>query len=224
MTIPRFISAHAIELRARPAEIVNSITHGAGLLLSIPACAALLIAAWNVDGPYQLCAIGLYAFGFIGTYAASTASHLFHAGSINRWLRMLDQGFIYLFIAGTYTPLMAPFLMNERHYWLLAAVWATAIFGFVTKTFFASRIYGVSTGLYLALGWIPAIGLWDVILAAPSDIMGLVAAGGVCYTIGVYFLLRDDERRHDHAVWHLLVMAASAFHFVAIWLTSLRVA
>ena len=95
MSLPRFLSAHALELRARPAEIVNTITHGAGFLLSIPACAALAYLAWSVDAPYQVAAIGLYAFGFIGTYAASTASHSLHAGSINRWLRMLDQGFIY---------------------------------------------------------------------------------------------------------------------------------
>lgn len=224
MSLPRFISAHAVELRARPAEIVNTITHGAGFLLSVPACMALVYVAWSANASYQVAAIGLYAFGFIGTYAASTASHSLHAGSINRWLRMLDQGFIYLFIAGTYTPLMAPFLANERHYWLLAAIWAVAIFGFVSKTFFAQRIYGISTTLYLALGWIPAIGLWDVILMAPSDIMGLVVAGGVCYTAGVYFLLRDNHDRYDHAVWHLLVMAGSTFHFVAIWLTSVRVA
>jgi hemolysin III len=41
-------------------------------------------------------------------------------------------------------------------------------------------------------------------------------AGGLCYTAGTIFLMNDHRVAHFHAVWHLLVIAGSAFHFFAI--------
>jgi hemolysin III len=35
--------------------------------------------------------------------------------------------------------------------------------------------------------------------------------------VGTIFLRYDDKVRHFHAVWHLLVLAGSACHFLAIF-------
>lgn len=40
-------------------------------------------------------------------------------------------------------------------------------------------------------------------------------AGGVCYTGGVTFYLSHRLRYH-HAIWHLLVLSGSTFHFLAV--------
>jgi len=40
----------------------------------------------------------------------------------------------------------------------------------------------------------------------------------VIYTAGVVFYLLDHRFRHFHGIWHLFVLAGSAFHYVAILL------
>jgi hemolysin III len=39
-----------------------------------------------------------------------------------------------------------------------------------------------------------------------------------CYVAGLWFWLNDRRARHFHAVWHLLVIAGSACHFMGILL------
>ena len=47
-----------------------------------------------------------------------------------------------------------------------------------------------------------------------SVILAVVAAA--CYMLGILFLIVDTRYRYFHAVWHLLVMAASASTFAGI--------
>ncbi len=50
----------------------------------------------------------------------------------------------------------------------------------------------------------------------PVEVRWLVLAGGVCYTLGILFLITDHRHRNLHAVWHLWVIAGTACHFWAI--------
>jgi hemolysin III len=44
-----------------------------------------------------------------------------------------------------------------------------------------------------------------------------MVAGGLAYTFGVVFLVNDGRHTYFHAVWHLLVMAGSGLHFIAVY-------
>jgi hemolysin III len=43
-----------------------------------------------------------------------------------------------------------------------------------------------------------------------------VAAGGLLYTVGIFFYALDTRLTHAHGVWHLFVLAGSATHYFAI--------
>jgi hemolysin III len=45
--------------------------------------------------------------------------------------------------------------------------------------------------------------------------MNLVICGGVAYTVGVPFFVRNNNL--DHAIWHIFVLTASIFHWCAIY-------
>lgn len=47
--------------------------------------------------------------------------------------------------------------------------------------------------------------------------MALILGGGVTYTIGAAFLVMDHRWTYFHAVWHLMVIAASACHYLSVW-------
>jgi hemolysin III len=196
-------------------EIANSITHGLGLLLSVIATAVLLSAIPQVDG-WRYGAFAIYAGTMIAVYAASTASHFFWEPRLNQFLRMLDQGCIYLFIAGSFTPIAATFLRGGAWWVLPAAIWTIAAAGFVSKLFLRHRIDCASVIIPVLLGWMPLLGGKAMLELIPAGVVWWMLAGGVCYTLGTLFLLNDTRHRYLHAVWHLWVIAGTACQFWAI--------
>ena len=51
---------------------------------------------------------------------------------------------------------------------LLAAMWAVALYGFVSKVFFAHRVEAVSLWTYVLLGWMPVIAAPSLVAVAPA--------------------------------------------------------
>ena len=139
------------------AEVANSLTHGLGFVLSLMAATVLLKAA-RLGDAWQLIACAVYSGTMISVYATSTASHVFKQPKLNHFLRMLDQGCIYLFIAGTFTPIAATYLRNGNWWILLTAMWAIAAAGFVSKVVLVHRIDSASVAIPVLLGWMPLVG------------------------------------------------------------------
>jgi hemolysin III len=95
-------------------------------------------------------------------------------------------------------------------------MWVAALVGFMAKVFFAHRIEAVSVVSYLALGWLPALAVPELVRIVPAAALWSMFVGGVCYTVGTLFLMYDERVRHFHAAWHLCVIAGSACHFAGI--------
>jgi hemolysin III len=55
----------------------------------------------------------------------------------------------------------------------------------------------------------------------PAAGLGWLIAGGLFYTAGVPFYVRD-RLRFRHTIWHLFVLAGSACHYVAVLLYATR--
>ena len=75
----------------------------------------------------------------------------------------------------------------------------------------------LSTGVYLGMGWLVLIAIRPLWLRVPLAGLLWLLAGGIAYTIGVPFLAAK-RLRYSHFVWHLLVLAGSSCHFVAVLL------
>jgi hemolysin III len=206
----------ASALRTPSEEFVGALSHGIGLVLSIAAGITLVTAA--MAGGDLTCTVGcsFYAATLVALYAASTLSHLYLPDRLNRRFRSLDQGCIYLLIVGTFTPFALTFLRTPFWLGFYSLVLAVAVGGFLSKTAFAHRLDGSSIWLYVALGWGEGLAIKPLLGAIPSAALFWIVAGGLCYMIGTIFLMLDLRRYHFHAIWHLLVIAGSACHYVAI--------
>jgi hemolysin III len=201
-------------------EWANALTHAAGLALAVAGGATVISRVVLHGDPLQIAACILYALLLLATYAASTLSHVFRAPALRHALRTADQALIYLFIAASWTP-MAVTWMRGGYWWMLhAAVWAAALVGFSQKAIFSHRVhYGsVSTGLYVLQGFLPLAAIGPLIRALPTGLLGWLLAGGVFYAAGLLFFRFDDRVRYFHALWHLLVIAGSACHYLGIFL------
>ncbi|RYY83282.1 MAG: hypothetical protein EOO24_39115, partial [Comamonadaceae bacterium] len=93
---------------------------------------------------------------------------------------------------------------------------AMALVGITLKTFDRLTHPLLSTGLYLAMGWLVLIAAVPLARQVAPMGIALLVAGGVAYTAGVVFFLLDHRVRYAHTVWHGFVMAGTGFHFFAV--------
>jgi hemolysin III len=196
-------------------ELANSITHGVGLLLSVVGGAVLTALAAASGSPRHLAASALYGATLVLLYAASTCYHGARRPRLKRAFRVLDHSAIYLLIAGTYTPFTLLALRGPWGWGLFSAAWVFALAGVLYKLFFLGRAPRLSTALYLAMGWMAVIAARPLLGAVGAAGAAWILAGGMFYTGGVWFFVRD-HLPYRHAIWHLFVLGGSACHYVAV--------
>jgi hemolysin III len=100
-------------------------------------------------------------------------------------------------------------------------LWILLIGGMVMKFFFMGRFKVFSIGLYVFLGCMVLLIIKPIVEAMPHDIFILILLGGISYLVGVLFYIQK-AKMYTHTIWHLFVMAASFFHFLAIYKTSMN--
>ena len=198
-------------------EIANSVTHGLACVLSILGAFIMADTLGGGDG-WRVAGCSVFVTAMIAVYAMSTLSHVFQTPRLRSLLRAIDQGTIYLLIAGTYTPFSLAFLHSTSWWILLGAVWAVAIYGFTSKILFSHRVENVSMWPCLVCGALPFASVPTLLGMLPLACLGWMILGVVCYLLGLVFWLNDRKVRNFHAVWHMLVMAGSAAHFSGILL------
>lgn len=196
-------------------EIANSVTHGIGVALSIAALPILIVTAVSHGGGIHLFAALVYGITMVLEYTMSTLYHAIAHDGAKRVFKILDHSCIYLFIAGTYTPFCLITLGDSGGMWLCAFVWAVALAGVACEAFWVFRPRWVSAVLYLLLGWSVVWYLPALIKGLPVVGLGLLLAGGLCYTIGcVFYVLK--KVRYLHSVFHVWVLAGSVCQFLAV--------
>ena len=212
-------STYEVEARTRHQhnELVNSVTHGIGAILAVIGFFALLERT-NSD-TMKTIAFVLYGGTMIVLYLASTALHSYHIPSrTRRILRRLDHVAIYLYIAGTHTPLCLITLGDQYGWALLGTVWTLAGAGVLFKLFYLDASRWLSMATYLATGWIAVLLLWPLSQVMPGEAIFWLVLGGFFYTVGsmIYLLRRPNPwpgKFAHHEIWHCAVLAGSACHY-----------
>jgi hemolysin III len=195
-------------------EIANSISHGIGVLAGIAVTPILIIKAI----PFGAAAIvGSSIFGatMILLYLASTLYHAFPESRTKQVFQIFDHGAIFLLIAGTYTPFTLGLLRGGWGWSLFGVVWGLAILGIVVKSVGGASSGKLSTGLYLAMGWIAVIAIKPLWMNLPAWGLFWLLAGGLMYSAGVFFFVKD-QIKYSHFIWHIFVLAGTACHVVAV--------
>ncbi len=197
-------------------EIASSVTHGIGAALSVAALVLMVVSAALRGNAWQVAAGAIFGTTLVLLYLASTLYHALTNARAKRVFRILDHSSIYLLIAGTYTPFALVTLRGAWGWPLLGAVWALAVAGIVMKCCFLTGRYEVlSTGIYVAMGWMAVVVIRPLLAAMTWQGFAWVLAGGLLYTLGVLFYAW--RQRYAHAVWHLFVLGGSVCHFWAVF-------
>ncbi|HZN55960.1 MAG TPA: hemolysin III family protein [Candidatus Polarisedimenticolaceae bacterium] len=196
-------------------EIANSVSHGVGLLAAAIVVPALIVAAVRQGDGGFIVGASIFAGSILLMYLSSTLYHALPDGRAKRVFRVLDHGAIYLLIAGTYSPFTLGLMKGPWGWTLFGLVWAMAVTGIVLKALGRAWHPILSTGLYLAMGWLGIVALKPLWTYIPLDALGWLAVGGLAYTAGTGFYAMR-RTRYAHFVWHLFVVAGTACHVVAV--------
>jgi hemolysin III len=196
-------------------EIANAVTHGVGAVFSIVALTLLIVFASFKGTEWHVVSYTVYGVTMLLQYTSSTLLHAFPEGKVKDLLETFDHSSIYLFIAGSYTPILLTALRGPLGWTLFGIVWAMAAGGIVFKAFFTKRFLYTSTLIYMGMGWLIVFAWEQLRIVLNEDSLQLLVAGGLFYTLGTVFYVWRGFPFH-HAVWHLFVLAGSVLHFFAI--------
>jgi hemolysin III len=209
------VAAHADRPQTLGEEIANALTHGLGFLLAVASLPILVWQAQRAGGAADVVGAAVFAATMMLLYGVSALYHALPAGTAKRWFQRLDHAAIYVFIAGSYTPFTLGVLGGPWGWSLFGVVWAAAAFGVAVKLLNRLRHPWVSTGLYVAMGWVAVVAVGPLVERMPPAGLAWLVAGGLSYTLGAVVFLLDNRFRYAHAVWHLFVVGGSVCHFFA---------
>jgi len=196
-------------------EIANSVSHGIALLAAIVSVPFLITSARKLSTASFIGTL-VFAMTMVLLYLTSTVYHALPVGRAKSVFLKLDYGAIYLFIAGSYTPFALGALGGGWGWTLFGLVWSLALIGITLKAFDRLSHPWLSTGLYLAMGWLVVIAAVPLIERVPLPGILWLVAGGLAYTVGVVFFVLDSRFRYSHAVWHGFVAAGTGCHLFAV--------
>lgn len=198
-------------------EIANSITSGVGTALSVAGLVILVVFAALNGTAWHVVGVSIFGASLILSHLASTLYHAIAPPRAKRVLRLFDHLAIYLLIAGTYTPFALVNLRGDWGWWLFGAIWALALLGLLIKLTPLDRVRGLSTGFYVAMGWLVLLAIKPLIDNVPLGGLLLLLAGGLAYTVGVVFFVWR-KLPYNHMIWHMFIIFGGIFHFFAVLL------
>lgn len=192
-------------------EIINSVSHGIGSILSIYG----LILLTNTKS------IEALVFG-ITLFLLYTISCIYHAIPFNleikKLFRLLDHCMVFLLVFGTIVPvaLVGIGKISGVIYFFLVLI--LTIIGLIFTITKLDKVQILEVICHLVNGW--GIILFSKTLITNCGILSFIfiILGGMVYTIGAVLYCRGAKKKYYHSVFHFFCLFGSFFHFLAIYL------
>ncbi|MDY6800933.1 MAG: hemolysin III family protein [Bacteroidota bacterium] len=207
-------------------EIAHSISHGVVAVFAIIALVLMAVASAKHGTVWHLVSYVIYGSFLVMLYLSSTLNHLLPLGSKAKdFFHNFDQLAIFLFIAATYTPIALVVIRNDWGWVMFGIEWGLALTGVILKIFIPNKFekgvnlfYVIS---YVIMGWLLLLFLIPIYNNMHPMGIAFIFIGGGCYTLGVVFF-KLEKIKYSHLIWHLLVIAGSVCHWIAIFAFTLN--
>jgi len=157
-------------------------------------------------------------------------SALYHIGnwspSTKAVFRRIDHSNIYLFVAGTYTPLSVMLLTGGSRIAILALIWGLAAAGVLFRVLWLGAPRRLYTAMYIVMGWAAVWWMPQFWTNGSPAIVILILVGGVVYSLGAVVYSRKRPNPSPtwfgfHEVFHACTVIAAFCHWAAVLLAVL---
>lgn len=207
-----------VELAAKRPKL-RGVSHQWAAVVAVVAGAFLV---WLAPSSRATVVAIVYAVSMVALFAVSAIYHrVTWQPNMRRWMRRLDHSMIYVFMAGSATPVAALVVGGTLGTVLLCVAWGGALLGVVLNLVWIDAPRALKSAGYVALGWVGVLALPEIVTVLGAIPTSLFLIGGIFYTVGaiIYAKRRPDPIPNVfgyHEVFHALVIAAALVHFVAV--------
>ena len=202
--------------------------HLCSAVTAIVAGVALVSVAWIAASPKAGWATLIYTAAIVAMFSVSATYHRvhWHSPTAQMWMKRADHSLIFIFIAGSYTPIALLAMPPRTGTQVLTVVCTGAAAGVALKMLWPSAPRWLSVPLYLLLGWAAIWFTGTLLDSAGVAVVALLAAEGVLYNIGAIFygLCWPNPWPQTfgyHEFFHAFTAAAAICHYIAIWVVVL---
>ena len=201
-------------------ELWNSITHLIGVVFSIAITIVFVVltAQRNLSFKYTY-PFYIYTFTMFVVFFVSTFYHSMPLNSKIRAIsRVIDHLDIFLFVAGTYTPLCILGISNYPiSLGVLIVEWVLAAIGIVLTLigFNHKSVQIISYIIYLLAGW-ALIFVYPFNQCLPLTIFLFTLAGGIVYSIGAILYAVGKKYIWCHTIFHIFILGGAILQFIGV--------
>ncbi|CAM4214834.1 PAQR family membrane homeostasis protein TrhA [Jeotgalicoccus halotolerans] len=197
-------------------EVGNAVSHGVAAIIFIfllPFTAVYM----HLEGGMSHAAGGsIFVISMLLMFLTSTLYHSMEHNTNHKYvMRLLDHSFIYVAIAGTYTPIAISVVGGTFGLVILIVQWVATILGILYKVLAPVVNEKVSLAIYLIMGWSAVAFIPSIISETSWVFIGLIILGGLAYTAGAWFYAQKT-RKYFHMIWHFFIIIAAICHYTAI--------
>ncbi|WP_311482010.1 hemolysin III family protein [uncultured Anaerococcus sp.] len=194
-------------------EFLNILTHLLGFVLSLIFFLPLVISTYKEGDIVVFLAWLIYFIAIALMFLSSSLYHSMTNPLLRTIFRAIDHGVIYLTIAGSYTPVILIGLKSTFSIIIFVIIWILAITGISMNIIaFATgkedRIGKASMIIYMAMGWLSVLLLYQIYKYIGISYILYLVLGGLFYTIGaVFYAIKKIP--YNHAIWHIFILVAA---------------
>jgi len=201
---------------------VRGFLHGTAAVLSV--VALIVLALRTSDSPVKMWSMIVFGASLIALY---TTSSLYHSIPWReKWkarLQRLDHSMILVLVAGSWTPMAMNLLEGSWRIVTLSVVWGAALIGIIQKWFFPSVRVWFTITLAVSMGWFALLPMSRMAERIGLAAIALLLLSGLMYTVGMVIFASQRPKLFPrvfsyHELFHVLVVAGSATHFVLVFL------
>lgn len=194
-------------------ENLNIITHIIGLIMTILLFTPVIVRNFSDSNTLYAVAWIVYMISIGIMFLSSSLYHSMKNETLRMIFRAIDHGVIYLTIAGSYTPIILIGIKSIFAIVIFIIVWILAISGIIMNIigFAKNKVQSIEKAaiiIYISMGWISLLLIYQIIKIIGWQYIIFLLAGGILYTVGVYFYSKKSIK-YNHAIWHIFILFAT---------------
>lgn len=197
-------------------EVGNAVSHGVAAIIFIFLLPFTAVYMYLEGGMSHAAGGSIFVISMLLMFLTSTLYHSMEHNTNHKYvMRLLDHSFIYVAIAGTYTPIAISVVGGTFGLVILIVQWVATILGILYKVLAPVVNEKVSLAIYLIMGWSAVAFIPSIISGTSWVFIGLIILGGLAYTAGAWFYAQKT-RKYFHMIWHFFIIIAAICHYTAI--------
>lgn len=198
-------------------ELINSISHGIGAILSIVGLVLLIIKASNYH-TFEVTTVIIFGTTMVLLYTISCVYHgLSSKIKGKKVLRVLDHCNVYLLVFGTVIPIALLGITSVSGWVFLGVVGFVTTLGIIASVINLDRFQIFEVICHLVNGWSVLFFSNDLIANIGMVGFAFIILGGIFYSLGAILYGIGTKKKYMHSVFHFFCLAGTTFHYLAIY-------